>query len=74
MKARRALTAAIGTFAVLSAPSAAHADTLRDALISTYNTNPTLQGARAQQRATDEDVPINRARSLPDVSVNGNLI
>jgi outer membrane protein len=74
VKARRALTAAIGTFAVLSAPSAAHADTLRDALISTYNTNPTLQGARAQQRATDEDVPINRARSLPDVSVNGNHI
>ncbi|MEP3052075.1 MAG: TolC family outer membrane protein [Erythrobacter sp.] len=50
----------------ISAP--AHADTLREALVSTYNTNPTLHGARATQRATDEDVPINRASGLPSLN------
>ncbi|MBS0482062.1 MAG: TolC family outer membrane protein [Proteobacteria bacterium] len=33
-----------------------------------YNSNPTLQAARAQQRAVDEGVPIARAASLPSVS------
>lgn len=43
------------------------ADTLRDALVAVYNTNPTLEGARASQRATDENVPIQRADGLPSV-------
>jgi outer membrane protein len=43
----------------------AHADTLRDALASAYNTNPTLQAARASQRGVDEDVVIQRAAGLP---------
>ena len=50
-------------------PFAAQADTLREALVAAYNTNPTLQAARANQRATDESVPIARASGLP--SVNG---
>jgi outer membrane protein len=33
------------------------ADELREALVAAYNTNPTIQAARAQQRATDEGVP-----------------
>ncbi|MDE2434619.1 MAG: TolC family outer membrane protein [Sphingomonadales bacterium] len=33
-----------------------------------YNSNPTLQAARAQQRAVDEGVPIARSASLPSVS------
>jgi len=52
--------------ALSSAP--ASADTLRDALLGAYKTNPTLQAARANQRAVDEDVPINRAAGLPSVS------
>ena len=44
------------------------ADELRDALVMAYNTNPTLQSARAQQRATDENVPIARAAGLPSLS------
>ena len=52
--------------ASLAAP--AHADTLRDALVQAYNTNPTLQAARAQQRATDEGVPLERSAALPDVA------
>ena len=51
----------------------ARADTLREALAQAYLNNPTLLAARAQQRATDETVPIERAAGLPDVAVNGAL-
>ena len=44
------------------------AETLRDALTQAYNTNPTLTGARAGQRATDEGVPIAKAQGRPDAS------
>lgn len=44
------------------------ADDLRGALVSAYNTNPTLQAARAQQRALDETVPIERADGRPAAS------
>jgi outer membrane protein len=44
------------------------ADTLREALASAYESNPTLTGARAGQRATNESVPIARAQGRPDVS------
>ena len=46
----------------------AFADDLRDALEMAYQTNPTLQAARAQQRAVDENVPIARAAGLPSLS------
>ena len=49
----------------LSTSVSAQAGTLREALQKAYATNPTLTGARAQQRANDENAPINRARSLP---------
>lgn len=52
---------------VASAP-AAWAEDLRTALVSAYNTNPTLQAARANQRATDENVPIERADGLPSIT------
>lgn len=45
----------------------AQADTLREALTEAYRTNPTLQASRAQQRATDESVPIERSAGLPQV-------
>src|SRR3989344_3928026 len=47
----------------------AQADTLRDALIAAYQTNPTLNAARAQQRATDEGVPIALADGRPSSQV-----
>lgn len=55
-----------GCAAVLAGPGLA--DTLREALVMAYNTNPSLQSARAQQRATDEGVPIARASGLPSAS------
>lgn len=58
-KARYGLALLAGSSLAL-APAPALADTLKDALLGAYRTNPTLQAARADQRATDEDVPINR--------------
>lgn len=45
--------------------------TLREALIAVYQTNPQLERERANQRATDEGVPIARASGLP--SANGSI-
>jgi outer membrane protein len=64
---RRAAFAGTGLALVLAAVPA-QADTLKDALASAYETNPTLLGARATQRATDENVPISRASGLPSLS------
>jgi outer membrane protein len=47
---------------------AASADTLRDALASTYRTNPTITGQREALRATDANVAIARAAGRPQVS------
>lgn len=51
-----------------TAGAPAQADTLRDALVMAYQTNPSLEAARAQQRAVDENVPIARAPGLPSLS------
>jgi outer membrane protein len=47
-------------------------DTLKEALAMAYRTNPTLLAARSNQRATDENVPIERADALPSLSGTGN--
>jgi outer membrane protein len=44
------------------------ADDLRDALTAAYQTSPSLNAARAGQRAVDESVPIARAAGLPSLS------
>ncbi len=61
----------VGTGTIVLAGSPAYADTLREALIAAYQTNPALTGARAGQRATDETVPIAKADGLP--SANGDF-
>jgi outer membrane protein len=53
--------------AFASAPAAA--DTLRDALVSAYETNPNLTAAREGQKATNEGVPLAKANGRPDVSI-----
>ena len=50
----------------LTAP--ALADDLREALVAAYQTNPSLEAARANQRAVDAGVPIARAAGLPSLS------
>ncbi|MDP4604836.1 MAG: TolC family protein, partial [Erythrobacter sp.] len=56
----------------LAAP--AQADSLRDALAGAYTNNPTLEGARANQRATDEGVVIQRAQGLPSANITATHI
>lgn len=51
---------------VAQAPAAT--ETLREAMVKAYNTNPDLTAERASLRATDEDVPIARSRGLPGVN------
>jgi len=51
----------------------ASADTLRDALVSAYNTNPTLTAQRESQKATDATVAIARAAGRPQISGTAGL-
>jgi outer membrane protein len=57
---------------VMAGPAAA--DTLREALAGAYNTNPTLEAARANKRAVDEGVIIQRAQGLPSATLTATHI
>lgn len=52
----------------LAVPGVLQADTLADALVSTYLTNPQLTVQRATVRGTDEDVIAARSNLLPNAS------
>ncbi|MEA3041681.1 MAG: outer membrane protein [Sphingomonadales bacterium] len=69
---RGALLAAAGLAAMVAA-AAAHGETLREALVKTYATNPTIMGQRAQLRSLDENVAIARAARRPQVSANAGV-
>tara|TARA_Y100000815_G_scaffold7871_1_gene7427 strand:- start:4342 stop:5847 length:1506 start_codon:yes stop_codon:yes gene_type:complete len=68
MMTRRSRFLAIAATSALALAAPAHADTLREALAEAYRTNPTLQAARAQLRATDETVAIEKADARPNVN------
>ncbi|MFZ5670600.1 MAG: TolC family outer membrane protein [Pseudomonadota bacterium] len=74
VKSRRAgLLAAvcsIGLMAGLATP--ASAEGLADAIALAYETNPTLQGQRASQRALDESIVQARAGYRPTVSLSAS--
>jgi len=55
------------------AASTASADTLREALVSTYDTNPTLTAQREALKATDATVGIARAQGRPQVSATAGI-
>lgn len=67
----------IGSATAALATGAASADTLREALVSAYNTNPTLMAQREALKATDANVAIQRSAGRPEVTgsigVNRNL-
>ena len=65
-----ALAGAACVWACLAAAPAG-ADTLKEALVQTYRGNPTLEAARAQLRALDETVVIQRSQALPSVNSSG---
>lgn len=56
-----------GAAGALALSASVQAETLENALIKAYQTNPTLQSARANQRATDETVAIEKAAGRPDL-------
>src|SRR3954470_11053088 len=53
--------------------SSAMADTLREALVSAYHTNPTLTAQRETLKATDANVAIAKAAGRPQVSATVGL-
>lgn len=57
-----------GTLIAALLTTAASADTLREALNSTYRSNPTLTGQREALKVTDTTVAIARAAGRPQVS------
>jgi outer membrane protein len=72
LSTRRLLIVALLSSAGLAAP--ANADTLRDALVSAYETNPNLTAARQGQRATNEGVPLAKANGRPDITVQPTYV
>lgn len=59
---------AIATLIASLATGSASADTLREALVSTYRANPTLMAQRENLKATDAGVAISRSAGRPKVS------
>ena len=57
--------------ALIAAPAAA--DTLRDALVSTYRANPTITAQRQALRSTDAGVAIARAAGRPQLSATAGV-
>jgi outer membrane protein len=51
-------------------PGTAQADSLREALVRVYNSNPVITAQRAQLRSVDEGVAIARAQGRPQISGN----
>ncbi|WP_269716405.1 TolC family outer membrane protein [Caulobacter sp. NIBR2454] len=68
-KSRRAgLLAAACSIGLVAGVGGAHAETLAEAIALAYQTNPTLQGQRANQRALDESYVQARTGYRPTVS------
>jgi outer membrane protein len=59
-----------GTLVAALMAGTASADTLRDALVSAYNSNPTLTAQRESLRATDATVAIAKAAGRPQISAD----
>lgn len=62
-----------GSMIAALAAGTASADTLREALVSTYETNPTITAQREALKATDATVAIARAQSRPQVSATAGI-
>ncbi|MGI8704318.1 MAG: TolC family outer membrane protein [Sphingomicrobium sp.] len=63
----------MGSLISALAAGTASADTLREALVSTYQSNPTLMAQREALRATDASVAIARAASRPQIAATAGL-
>jgi len=63
----------LGSLAAVLSAGTASADTLREALASTYRTNPTLMAQREALKATDAGVAIARAAGRPQISATAGI-
>ena len=63
----------IATTAAALLAGTASADTLRQALVSAYQTNPTLMGQRENLKGTDANVAIAKAAGRPQLSATAGL-
>jgi outer membrane protein len=63
----------IATVAAALLAGTASADTLRESLVSAYQTNPTLMGERESLKGTDANVAIAKAAGRPQVSASAGL-
>ncbi|MEL7685332.1 TolC family outer membrane protein [Citromicrobium bathyomarinum] len=70
---KRTAILALTASSILALAAPAYADTLNEALAEAYRSNPTLQAARAQLRATDENVAIEKADGRPSVTGSAAL-
>jgi outer membrane protein len=71
---RTRLLAAVCSAGLLTGlAAAAHAESLADAIALAYQTNPTLQGQRALQRALDESIVAAKTGLRPDASVQASI-
>lgn len=69
----RAGASAVALLAALGfAASNAHAESLSDTLMLTYETNPDIAAARATLRGTDEGVPQALSNWRPEVEISGS--
>ncbi len=71
-RARRAIARRMAgglSLLALAVAAPAAAESLKGALSKAYVSNPTLTAARANQMATDENVPIQRAAGLPSATI-----
>jgi len=64
--------AAVLSLAALAVTGAARAETLTEALVSAYNTNPELAAARASLRVTDEDLAEALSGFRPILELQGS--
>jgi outer membrane protein len=69
---RARLYAFTATVALLSAATSARAETLEEALVSAYNSNPEILAERANLRAVDEGVPQALSGWRPTVQFTGS--
>ncbi|MFL6844251.1 MAG: TolC family outer membrane protein [Allosphingosinicella sp.] len=60
--------AAVGAVALMTGAAATAAQTLTDALVKTYQSNPTIMAQRDQLRSLDEGVAVARAAGRPQLS------
>ena len=63
----------LGSLVAALLAGTASADTLREALVSTYRTNPTITGQREALRGTDAAVAVARAAGRPQVAATADI-